>query len=57
LRDKPYRVDPSFRGRDVTWRNMRAHYTARERDLMRSLPESERAFVHEAMARFKGRLS
>ena len=45
------------RFRPVTWRNVTAHYSARERELMRALPEPERAFVHEAMARFKGRLS
>jgi len=45
------------RFRPVTWCNVTAQYSARERELMRALPEPERWFVHEAKALFGGRLS
>ena len=47
----------SQRLRAVTWRNVIAHYSTRERELMRALPEPERWFLHVAKATFGGKLS
>lgn len=42
--------------RSVTLRGVTARYTARERELMRRLPEPERLWIHLAKAHFNGRL-
>ena len=42
--------------RKVTWLNMTARYTPAELRLMRKLTRRELEFVHEAKARFDGRL-